>query len=77
VIPRQGAVLLTAVSFAIAGSATAQSEDADLTVTIDRSDPETVMMGEKTLMAQIDDGVAKTTRDESVLEKLASTLVQF
>jgi len=54
-----------------------QTEDADLTLTIDRSDLETVLMGKKTLMAQIEDGTAKISGDKSVLGKLASTLVQF
>jgi hypothetical protein len=35
------------------------------------------MMGAKTLMAQIDDGTAKIEGDKGVLEKLASTLVDF
>jgi alkyl sulfatase BDS1-like metallo-beta-lactamase superfamily hydrolase len=54
-----------------------QAENADLTITIDRSDLETVMMGQKTLMAQIDDGTAKTSGDKGVLRQLASTLVEF
>jgi alkyl sulfatase BDS1-like metallo-beta-lactamase superfamily hydrolase len=54
-----------------------QAEDADLTVTIDRADLEATMMGQKTLMAQIEDGTAKVRGDTGVLAKLASTLVQF
>ena len=54
-----------------------QAEDADLTITIDRKDLEATMMGAKTLMAQIDDGTAKIEGDKGVLEKLASTLVDF
>jgi alkyl sulfatase BDS1-like metallo-beta-lactamase superfamily hydrolase len=54
-----------------------QADDADLTLTIDRSDLETVMMGKKTLMAQIDDGTAKARGDKSVLQKLGSTLAVF
>jgi len=54
-----------------------QVEDADLTLTIDRADLETTMMGKKTLAAQIEDGTAKASGDESVLQKLGSTLVVF
>ena len=54
-----------------------QADDADLTLTIDRSDLEIVMMGKKTLMAQIDDGIAKAGGDKSVLKKLGSTLAVF
>jgi alkyl sulfatase BDS1-like metallo-beta-lactamase superfamily hydrolase len=53
------------------------ADEADLTITIDRSDLETVMMGEKTLAAQIEDGTAKVDGDLVVLERLASTLAQF
>ena len=49
----------------------------DLTVTINRSDLLQVMIGKKTLAAQIDDGTAKIKGDRSVLKKLASTLVDF
>ena len=35
------------------------------------------MMGEKTLMAQIEEGTAKIRGDKGVLEKLASTLAVF
>ncbi len=54
-----------------------QAENADLTITIDRSDLEQVMMGQKTLLAQIDDGTAKIQGDKTVLEQIASTLVRF
>ncbi len=54
-----------------------QAEDADLTITIDRSDLEAVMMGRKTLIAQIEDGTAKTEGDTEIVRKLASTLVTF
>jgi len=54
-----------------------QEEDADLTLTIDRADLELTMMGQKTLMAQIDDGTAKTSGDTGVLKQLAATLVDF
>ncbi len=54
-----------------------QTEDADLTVTINRTDLEPVMMGIKTLEAQIADGTAKVEGDTSIIGKLASTLVVF
>jgi alkyl sulfatase BDS1-like metallo-beta-lactamase superfamily hydrolase len=54
-----------------------QAKDADLTVTIDRSDLEEVMMGTKTLVAQIDDGTAKIQGDRGVLDELRSTLIEF
>lgn len=54
-----------------------QAEDADLSITINRSDLEQVMMGVKSLAAQIDDGTAKIKGDREVLSQLASTLVVF
>ena len=53
------------------------ADDADLTVTIDRSDLETVMMGVKTLRAQIADGTARAEGDEEILARLAETLAVF
>jgi alkyl sulfatase BDS1-like metallo-beta-lactamase superfamily hydrolase len=49
----------------------------DLTITINRSDLEQVMVGTKTLDAQIADGTAKIDGDASVLQKLAATIVEF
>ncbi|HYZ73775.1 MAG TPA: alkyl sulfatase C-terminal domain-containing protein [Chthoniobacterales bacterium] len=49
----------------------------DLTITISRSDLEQVMMGKKTLEAQIVDGTAKIAGDASVLQKLVATIVEF
>jgi alkyl sulfatase BDS1-like metallo-beta-lactamase superfamily hydrolase len=54
-----------------------QADDADLTITINRSDLEQVMMGAKTLAAQIEDGTAKVEGDQAILEPLASTMVTF
>ncbi len=54
-----------------------QADDADLTITINRSDLEQVMMGAKSLQAQIEDGTAKVDGDVGVLEQLASTMVDF
>jgi alkyl sulfatase BDS1-like metallo-beta-lactamase superfamily hydrolase len=49
----------------------------DLTITINRSDLEQTMMGKKTLDAQIADGTAKVDGNVSVLQQLASTIVEF
>lgn len=54
-----------------------QVENPDLTITINRSDLVQVMMGAKTLAAQIDDGTAKIEGNRDVLKQLASTLVDF
>jgi alkyl sulfatase BDS1-like metallo-beta-lactamase superfamily hydrolase len=54
-----------------------QADDADLTITINRSDLEQVMMGVKSLKAQIEDGTATTRGDLGVLDTLASTMVTF
>ena len=51
--------------------------DAELSITIDRTDLEQVMMGAKTFMAQIEDGTANIEGDLGVLKQLASTLVEF
>jgi alkyl sulfatase BDS1-like metallo-beta-lactamase superfamily hydrolase len=53
------------------------ADDPDLTLTIDRSHLELTMMGAKELAAQIADGTAKIEGDATVLEKLASTMVEF
>ncbi len=49
----------------------------DLTLTINRSDLEQTMMGAKTLEAQLADGTAQVAGDASVLNQLASTMVDF
>ena len=54
-----------------------QANDADLTVTINRSDLEQVMMGNKKLAAQFEDGTAKFEGNLGVLKQLASTMVHF
>ena len=53
------------------------ADDADLSITIDRSDLETVMMGAATFDAQIDAGKAKLKGNREVYEQLKSTLVTF
>ena len=57
--------------------ASGETSAADLTVTINRSDLEAVMAGQKSLRAQIDDGTATISGDRGVLDQLASTLVAF
>ena len=54
-----------------------QSSDADLTLTINRTDLENVMMGVKTLAAQLEDGTAKAKGDLSVLNQLGDAMVTF
>ncbi len=54
-----------------------QAADPDLTVTINRTDLEAVMMGAKTLRAQIEDGTAKAEGNADIIGQLASTLVVF
>ncbi len=54
-----------------------QVANPNLPITINRSDLVQVMMGVKTLAAQIDDGTAKIEGDRRVLNQLASTLVDF
>jgi len=53
------------------------SDKPDLTLTINRSDLEKTMAGEKKLEDQIADGAAKIEGDAGVLAKLASTMVDF
>lgn len=53
------------------------ASNADLTLTINRSDLELTMMGAKTLEAQIEDGSAKVEGDPGILKQLASTMVDF
>lgn len=54
-----------------------QAEDPDLTVTINRSDLEAVMMGQVRLVTQIENGTATAVGDASVLDKLAATFAVF
>ena len=53
------------------------SDDPDLEITINRTDLEHVMAGEKSLAAQIEDGTAKATGDVGLLQKLAAAMVEF
>ncbi len=54
-----------------------QIANADLTLTINRSDLEQVMMGAKDLMAMIQDGTAQVEGDPTILAKLATAMVTF
>ncbi len=54
-----------------------QAQDPDLTLTIDRAELELTMTGEKSLEAQLADGVAQAVGDVSILAKLAATMVDF
>jgi alkyl sulfatase BDS1-like metallo-beta-lactamase superfamily hydrolase len=54
-----------------------QAENADLTLTINRTDLEQVMTGEKTLLAQIEDGTAIVNGNVGILKQLAATMVHF
>jgi alkyl sulfatase BDS1-like metallo-beta-lactamase superfamily hydrolase len=54
-----------------------QASNPDLTLTINRSDLEKTMTGEKTLDAQLADGTAKFEGNVAILKQLASTFVDF
>ncbi|MFV1996701.1 MAG: alkyl/aryl-sulfatase [Acidiferrobacterales bacterium] len=54
-----------------------QAKDADLTITINRSDLEKTMMGAVSLDDQIKSGKAKLKGNKKVLEQLKTMLVQF
>ena len=54
-----------------------QADDADLTITINRTDLEQTMMGAKKLVDQIKDGTAKMEGNQEVLGQLASTMIEF
>jgi len=54
-----------------------QVDDPDLTITINRSDLETVMMGKATFDQQIEAGKAKLDGNREVYEQLKTTLVHF
>jgi alkyl sulfatase BDS1-like metallo-beta-lactamase superfamily hydrolase len=54
-----------------------QAADADLSITINRSDLEKTMMGVKPLMDQFEDGTATYEGDLGVIKQLATTMVDF
>jgi alkyl sulfatase BDS1-like metallo-beta-lactamase superfamily hydrolase len=53
------------------------SDEADVTITMNRSDLETVIMGQETLGSQLRAGVGTLTGNQSVLLQLESVLVTF
>ena len=53
------------------------SDDADVTITMNRSDLEAVIMGQETLASQLQAGVGTVTGNQAVLLQLASVLVTF
>lgn len=54
-----------------------QAENADATITMNRSDLETVIMGRATLGSQLQSGVGSVEGNSAVLAQLASVLVAF
>jgi alkyl sulfatase BDS1-like metallo-beta-lactamase superfamily hydrolase len=52
-------------------------ENPDLTITIDRSDLENIMMGKKSFAASIEDGTAQAEGNVDIIAQLAQTLVTF
>jgi alkyl sulfatase BDS1-like metallo-beta-lactamase superfamily hydrolase len=52
-------------------------DDPDLSITIDRSDLEKVMMGIKSFAASIEDGTAKAEGNVGILSEIATTLTEF
>ena len=53
------------------------NEEPDLTITINRSDLENIMMGQKSFAASIEDGTAQAEGNVDILAQLAETLVTF
>jgi alkyl sulfatase BDS1-like metallo-beta-lactamase superfamily hydrolase len=52
-------------------------ENPDLTITINRSDLENIMMGQKTFATSIEDGTAQADGNVDVIAQIAQTLVTF
>ena len=52
-------------------------DDPDLAITINRSDLEVIMAGQKTFMASIEDGTAKAEGNVDILREIAATLINF
>ncbi len=52
-------------------------DDADLSITIDRVDLETIMMGQRSFASAIEDGIATAEGDPEILGKIGQTLVGF
>ncbi|UCD67262.1 MAG: MBL fold metallo-hydrolase [Betaproteobacteria bacterium] len=53
------------------------NKEPDLTIVINRSELEKIMMGQKSFAASIEDGTAKVEGDVDLIAKLAQTLVTF
>jgi alkyl sulfatase BDS1-like metallo-beta-lactamase superfamily hydrolase len=53
------------------------NEDPDLSITINRTDLENVMMGKKSFLASIEDGTATAEGNVEILTQIAETLVNF
>jgi alkyl sulfatase BDS1-like metallo-beta-lactamase superfamily hydrolase len=53
------------------------AEDADLEITINRSDLDLVMMGVKSMNDMIADGTAKSKGDKTIIDQLASMMIHF
>ncbi|WP_084140826.1 alkyl/aryl-sulfatase [Psychrilyobacter atlanticus] len=54
-----------------------QHKNPDLTITVNRSDLNSVMMGQKTITQLLEEGAAKSTGDTSVIKKLEDSLDTF
>jgi alkyl sulfatase BDS1-like metallo-beta-lactamase superfamily hydrolase len=54
-----------------------QHDDPDLSITINRSDLENIMMGVKSFAASIEDGTAQAEGNVDILAEIAATLVNF
>jgi alkyl sulfatase BDS1-like metallo-beta-lactamase superfamily hydrolase len=54
-----------------------EADNAELTITINRSELDFVMMGEKTMDEMISSGIAKTTGDVKIVDELKSMLNHF
>ena len=52
-------------------------QDPDLSITIDRSDLEYIMMGKKSFAASIEDGTVQVAGNVDLIAQLAQTLVTF
>ena len=52
-------------------------DDPDLSITINRTDLETIMMGKKSFAMSIEDGTAKAEGNVDILGEIAQTLVNF
>ena len=78
VTPDNGETFLVELSNATLNNlAGYRSDDADLTLTVNRADLERVMAGEATLEALLADGTARVEGDVAILGQLAALMVEF